>query len=274
MKKALKSLIFLEIIILFTSACGPVVYIAQNNESPQPVWASDYDNYQMVNYYYFPDCDMYYDVRNQQYVYQEGGIWYFSHQPPAVYASYDYNTGYIIAIDYHTKRPWIHNDTYITNYPPHYYRANSNFNNANNGSLRGYNENDRKPIYVRHAAPAVNDRRTENAEPNHPINNTHQNINNPPARQPNNIANPNTNGSNTNYNNNRRNATDNKNNNEGQRPAAPVRAQPAVNNNTQHNQPTKVNNQRSAPQKASNTSAKPKPAEKANTNDPKSGERR
>jgi hypothetical protein len=126
----------------------------------QPAWAPDYDNMGMVHYYYFPDWGMYYDVRTSEYVYMEEGNWLFSPQLPGMYSSYDLNNAYVIGLDYRVHEPWMHHTLYSSHYPPYYYKsyyANDNMGNtritntanSDNRSIRGFNENDKTPFYLK-----------------------------------------------------------------------------------------------------------------------------
>tara|TARA_R110002124_G_scaffold45237_1_gene137136 strand:- start:1489 stop:1965 length:477 start_codon:yes stop_codon:yes gene_type:complete len=61
----------------------------------------------VTDYYYLPDIQTYYDVRNNQYIYQERGNWRRTAYLPTQYRSYNIRTGYRVAInDYHGNQPY------------------------------------------------------------------------------------------------------------------------------------------------------------------------
>jgi len=171
MKNSLLNLILFSTLIFIFSRCTPV-YVAQDTEVVQPAWAPDYDNQVGVNYYYFPDYSMYYDVRHHEYVYMEDGNWFFTPQPPIRYSSYDFNNAYVVGLDYKIHEPWMHHATYVSHYPPYYYKSYYNNNRAanENRDVRGFNENDRKPFYGRNASGPNDSRRTVEPPSNQQIN--------------------------------------------------------------------------------------------------------
>ena len=177
MKNSLINLILFCTFMLIFNRCVPV-YVAQEPEVVQPAWAPDYDNQVRPHYYYFPDYGMYYDVRNREYVYMEEGNWFFSPQPPAMYASYDFNNAYVVGLDYNVHEPWMHHATYVSHYPPYYYKSYYNNNRVvnENRNVRGFNENDKKPFYGR---SEQNDSRRTVA----PISNQQRNDVQPNSRQ-------------------------------------------------------------------------------------------
>ena len=107
---------FILITLLFT---GAAVYKANaqfslsiNIASRQPDWGpAGYDNAQ---YYYLPDCDAYYDVPNQQFVYFDDGRWNCAAALPEQYGNVDlYNTYKVVIND---RNPWLRNDYYRDHY--------------------------------------------------------------------------------------------------------------------------------------------------------------
>ena len=116
--------------------------IAKGENYTNPAWAPPY--YSGVRYYYIPDIEVYYDLDNQDFVYLEDGQWLFSNTLPAIYSNYDLYDGYEIALDVDVYQPWMHNQFYLSNYPRYYYR--SLYRNETAGSIRGFNENARKPF--------------------------------------------------------------------------------------------------------------------------------
>ena len=67
----------------------------------------------VVDYYYMPDIQAYYDNRSNEYVYLERGNWRRSRVLPVQYKNYDARNGYRVALnDYHGNQPYsnFHND--------------------------------------------------------------------------------------------------------------------------------------------------------------------
>ncbi|HET6402341.1 MAG TPA: hypothetical protein VFH95_13220 [Candidatus Kapabacteria bacterium] len=81
-----------------------------------PGWAAGVSD-GTVPYYYFPDYDMYYDAGAGQYYYLNNGAWVTSAVVP--YGGVDLNDAYMVELDRNVQRPWMNNDYYARNYPPH-----------------------------------------------------------------------------------------------------------------------------------------------------------
>lgn len=82
------------------------------NIGSQPLWGpTGYDN---VDYYYLPDCEMYYYVPKHQYVYMSGGRWIFATNPPARYRNFDFYTAHKVVIN--EPRPYTHFDQHRKQY--------------------------------------------------------------------------------------------------------------------------------------------------------------
>jgi hypothetical protein len=108
-----------------------------------PSWAPPY--YPGVRYYYLPDIEVYYDLSDREFVYLANGQWLFSPTLPSVYATYDLYNGFIIALNFNIYRPWLHHHHYVSHYPRYYYH--NVYSGPGFRDIRGFNENDRKPIY-------------------------------------------------------------------------------------------------------------------------------
>ncbi len=91
------------------SSCGTTTYST-------PTWASGVSD-NTVPYYYFPDYNMYYDAGAGQYYYLNNGSWMTSGEEP--YPGVDLNNAYMVELDRNVQRPWMNNDYYARNYPPH-----------------------------------------------------------------------------------------------------------------------------------------------------------
>jgi hypothetical protein len=102
--KTLK-IITLGIMVLFASNSMHSQVSINVNLGMQPSWGPV--GYSSVNYYYLPDIQSYYDVRNTQFIYLSNGVWIRSSYLPRQYRSYDLNRGYkVVMNDYHGSRPY------------------------------------------------------------------------------------------------------------------------------------------------------------------------
>jgi hypothetical protein len=95
-------------------------------------------------YYYLPDIDSYYDIRQSQFIYLNNGSWIRSKKLPRRYSSYDLNSGYVVVLnDYHGRNPY----SQFKNHKIKYYktdniwaktRGNEGHDNGNhNGNKKG-----------------------------------------------------------------------------------------------------------------------------------------
>lgn len=68
-------------------------------------------------YYYLPDIDSYYDIRQTQFIYRNNGNWIRSKALPKRYKSYNLNRGHIVVLnDYHGRSPFAHFKHHKTKY--------------------------------------------------------------------------------------------------------------------------------------------------------------
>ena len=145
MKNLIKNTWITAMIVLLSS--GFMGYtttssFARGENYSNPAWAPPY--YAGVRYYYIPDIEVYYDLSNQDFVYLDDGQWLFSNTLPAMYSNYDLYDCYAVALNVDVYQPWMHNQFYLSNYPRYYYR--SLYRNQTAGSIRGFNENAKKPF--------------------------------------------------------------------------------------------------------------------------------
>ena len=82
------------------------------NIGSQPVWGPT--GYDHVDYYYLPDVDAYYDVPNQQFVYQQNNQWIHGASLPGQYRNYDLYKGYKVVVN--QKEPWRNDTRYKSRY--------------------------------------------------------------------------------------------------------------------------------------------------------------
>lgn len=125
------------------SGCSTPSYMAFDVQYTNPSWAPPY--YEGVRYYYLPDIEVYYDLSQEEFVYLDNGQWFFSPVLPTFYADYDLFTGFVIILDIHVYHPWLHHQDYVSHYPRYYYH--SVYRNADMSAIRGFSENEKKPVY-------------------------------------------------------------------------------------------------------------------------------
>ncbi len=125
--------------------CGTTSFISAGVQYTNPPWAPPYSS--GVRYYYLPDIETYYDLSNQDFVYLDNGQWLSSQTLPSIYSTYDLYSGFAIALNFNVYQPWMHHQYYASNYPRFYYR--NLYRNAEITTIRGFNENERKPFYWR-----------------------------------------------------------------------------------------------------------------------------
>lgn len=139
-----------------------------------PYWAPQYDNIDRVQYYYLPDIESYYDVRNQEFVYLHDGNWLFSPQLPPYYSWYNFDNPFVVMLDYSVVQPWMHHNFYVEHYPRYYYRT--VYRNAYNDPVRpilGFNENARAVVYRNANARPANEVRRDPINRERAVESTH-----------------------------------------------------------------------------------------------------
>jgi hypothetical protein len=78
------------------------------NISDQPGWGPE--GYDRADYYYIPDIDSYYSVREHQYIYRDGAGWIHGASLPSRYSGYD---------PYHSYKVVVNEDTPYQNHDRH-----------------------------------------------------------------------------------------------------------------------------------------------------------
>jgi hypothetical protein len=133
------------IILVSLSGCTTPYMVSHNPHSeymPPPSWAQDFDTEYPVNYYYLPDIECYYDLRNREFVYMESGNWRFSASLPSIYASFNLNNCFVVKLNNEVVEPWMHFHYYVAHYPRYFYKSIERENYHNYGHApRWFNEN-------------------------------------------------------------------------------------------------------------------------------------
>ena len=104
--KNLKLTLLGVFLLVTTSSLQAQVSVNLNIGSP-PAWGPA--GYSAVDYYYLPDVQSYYDIRDSQFIYFGGGKWVRSRNLPSRYRNYDLYNGYKVVLnDYHGRTPYKH----------------------------------------------------------------------------------------------------------------------------------------------------------------------
>lgn len=73
--------------------------------------------YTQANYYYLPDVEAYYDVRQSNFIYANNGTWIAARTLPSRYRSYDLYSGpKVVLTDYRGNRPYTYFKTHRVKY--------------------------------------------------------------------------------------------------------------------------------------------------------------
>ena len=112
--KTLKLTLLGIFFLVTTSSIQAQVSVNVNIGSP-PAWGPA--GYSAVDYYYLPDVQAYYDIRDSQFIYFGGGKWVRSRYLPTLYRNYDLYNGYKVVLnDYHGRTPYVYFKDHKTKY--------------------------------------------------------------------------------------------------------------------------------------------------------------
>lgn len=112
------------------------------NIGGRPDWAPV--AYSEANYYYLPDIESYYDVRQSNFIYLNNGAWVSHRSLPQRYRNYDLYNGYKVVIRENGPRPYTH----FKQHKIKYYRGHRAPQRV---VVRDYHHNDHKS-YKKHKA--------------------------------------------------------------------------------------------------------------------------
>jgi Ni/Co efflux regulator RcnB len=136
----MKKLIVLSTVVIsslmFSSAKAQVRFSVNINIGAQPTWVANND---AADYYYLPDIESYYSVREKVYVYREGNQWRRGASLPARYRNYDFRNKHVISIK-GQDRPYLHHEQNRFEYA----RANNRFDDRRGQPQRQDNRNDNR----------------------------------------------------------------------------------------------------------------------------------
>ena len=148
--KALQLTTLMAMTFYGITGCAATYSAGSGTAYSNPPWAPPYTA--GVRYYYLPDIETYYDLSNNDFVYLDDGQWLFTSSLPTIYSNYDLYNGFSVALNSGVYQPWMHNRYYASNYPRYYYRT--KYQGMQNAGIRGFNENQRKPVF--NTSPARN----------------------------------------------------------------------------------------------------------------------
>jgi hypothetical protein len=105
---------FVLIVALFLASTlnAQISFSLNLNLDSQPAWGPT--GYDYVGYYYLPDIEVYYNVPQHRFYYNEKGRWIYSSYLPSRYRSYDLYNSYKVVVN--EQKPWRNHKTYIEKY--------------------------------------------------------------------------------------------------------------------------------------------------------------
>lgn len=105
---------FVLIVALFLASTlnAQVSFSLNYNIDNQPVWGPT--GYDYVEYYYLPDIDIYYNVPQHRFYYNERGRWISRSYLPSHFRNYDLYNSYKVVVN--EREPWRNHKTYIEKY--------------------------------------------------------------------------------------------------------------------------------------------------------------
>lgn len=83
------SLLLLYALLLWLASCGPIVFTSQSGPPPPP-WFYPH-RVEVVRYVYFPELQVYFDLRTHSYLYLENRVWMRNRALPPRYGVIDLN---------------------------------------------------------------------------------------------------------------------------------------------------------------------------------------
>lgn len=115
----MKKLVFASVLFMSVFFAHAQVSINVNIGTP-PSWGPEgYDN---DRYYYLPDIDVYYDVNQSVFIYDNSGRWVREKRLPSRYRQYDLYSGYkVVLTNYRGDAPYTYHTKHRANYPKGYH---------------------------------------------------------------------------------------------------------------------------------------------------------
>ncbi|MBS7254165.1 hypothetical protein [Flavobacterium branchiicola] len=115
----MKKLVFASVLFMSVFFAQAQVSINVNIGTP-PNWGPQgNDN---SRYYYLPDIDVYYDVNQSQFIYDNNGKWTRDKRLPSTCRHYDLYSGYKVVLnDYRGNTPYSYHKNHRAEYPKGYH---------------------------------------------------------------------------------------------------------------------------------------------------------
>ena len=76
--------------------------------APRHVHSNYCHHEEVVEYYYYPEIEAYFDIQSSVYIYYDSNGWVRSRYLPRHCDDYNVNRGYRVVLDYHGQRPYNH----------------------------------------------------------------------------------------------------------------------------------------------------------------------
>lgn len=115
----MKKLVFASVLFMSVFFAQAQVSINVNIGTP-PSWGPQ--GYDDSRYYYLPDIDVYYDVNQSVFIYDNGGKWIREKRLPSRYRNYDLYSGYkVVLSDYRGDSPYSYHTKHKASYPKGYH---------------------------------------------------------------------------------------------------------------------------------------------------------
>jgi len=99
-------------VLVLTASQAQVNFQIHANIGTQPVWGPV--GYDQVQYYYFPDIEVYYNVPLHRFYYNEGNRWVGRTRLPARYREYDLYNSYKVVVN--DRQPYRRHNVYRDQY--------------------------------------------------------------------------------------------------------------------------------------------------------------
>jgi len=114
----MKKLVFASVLFMSVFFAHAQVSINVNIGTP-PSWGPEGND--DSRYYYLPDIDVYYDVNQSVFIYDNSGKWTRNKTLPQKYRQYDLYSGYKVVLnDYKGDSPYTYHTKHRANYPKGY----------------------------------------------------------------------------------------------------------------------------------------------------------
>ncbi len=134
--KVLK-LIILGICLSVSSLSQAQVSVNVNIPGP-PVWGPVVTT---EEYYFLPEIESYYDIRQKQFIYLNNGVWVRTRALPSRYRGYNLNNGQVVILnDYRGKSPF----RYYSKHKVKYFKGNKFKAVGNNGNHSNHSNGNHK----------------------------------------------------------------------------------------------------------------------------------